>query len=81
MGLCAVGARPVRDNTILKDNGRQVGHVSSGGFAPSLGRPAALGFVESEFASIGTKLAACTRGQSTTVIVSQLPFVQHRYCR
>ena len=81
VGLCAIGARPVRDNTILSYNGRQVGHVSSGGFAPSLGRPAALGFVESELASIGTKLAACTRGQSTTVIVSQLPFVQHRYCR
>ena len=81
VGLSADGARPVRDGTILMHNDRQVGHISSGGFAPSLDRPAALGFVETEFAAIGTSLTAATRGTPTAVTVSQLPFVPHRYFR
>ena len=38
------GARPVRDGTILFHDGVDIGVITSGGFSPSLDRPAALGF-------------------------------------
>ncbi len=81
VGLCADDARPVRDGAILLHNDKPIGHVSSGGFAPSINRPAALGFVETEFSPTGTLLTANTRGKPIAVTVSQLPFVQHRYFR
>jgi len=81
VGLRANGARPVRDGTILMHNDKKVGHISSGGFAPSLDRPAALGFVEAKLAFAGRSLAADTRGTPTSVTVCQLPFVQNRYFR
>ena len=81
VGLLAGGARPVRDGVILRHNDRTVGSITSGGFAPSLDRPAALGFVETEFAAPGTSLLADTRGTPTPVTVSDLPFVQHQYFR
>ena len=81
VGLSATGARPVRDGVILRHNDKTVGSVTSGGFAPSLDRPAALGFVEAEFAVVGTSLLADTRGTPTVITVSHLPFVQHQYFR
>ena len=81
VGLCASGARPVRDGVILRHNDKPVGSVTSGGFAPSLDRPAALGFVEAEFAFAGTSLLADTRGTLTAITVSPLPFVHHQYFR
>ena len=81
VGLSASGARPVRDGVILRHNDKTVGSVTSGGFAPSLDRPVALGFVEAEFAVAGTSLLADTRGTPTAITVSPLPFVQHQYFR
>ncbi|MEL0042022.1 MAG: glycine cleavage system aminomethyltransferase GcvT [Candidatus Puniceispirillum sp.] len=81
VGLLPVGPRPVRDGTVLTHNGASVGRVTSGGFAPSLDKPAALGLVDAAFAAHGTMLDAVTRGTETAVMVSALPLVPHRYVR
>ena len=85
VGLLPEGGRPVRDGTILKhgDEGdeTEIGFVSSGGFAPSLDVPAAIGFVASELAHAGTRLMADTRGKPTPIIVADLPLVPHRFYR
>jgi aminomethyltransferase len=81
VGLLASGARPVRDGTILLHDGVDIGIITSGGFAPSLDRPAALGFVETHLATVGTVLAAATRGGETPISVVNLPLVSHRYFR
>ena len=85
VGLLPEGGRPVRDGTILKhgDEGDEttIGFVSSGGFAPSLDAPAAIGFVATEFAHAGKRLMADTRGKPTPVIVADLPLVPHRFYR
>ncbi|MDB2390840.1 glycine cleavage system aminomethyltransferase GcvT [Alphaproteobacteria bacterium] len=85
VGLLPEGSRPVRDGTILKhgDEGdeTEIGFVSSGGFAPSLDAPAAIGFVDTEFANSGTRLMADTRGKPTPIIVADLPLVPHRFYR
>ena len=77
----ANGARPVRDGVLLKQDGKDVGIVTSGGFSPSLNRPAALGFVDGSYAEAGTQLTAATKGKETQVTVAKLPLVKHRYFR
>ena len=83
VGLLPEGSRPVRDGTILKHSKSgdetEIGFVSSGGFAPSLDAPAAIGFVATEFAHAGTRLMADTRGKPTPIIVADLPLVPHRF--
>ena len=81
VGLLPVGGRPVRDGTILMHEDRDIGHVSSGGFAPSLDAPGALGFVPPQLAVAGTQLMAATRGAPTPITVASLPLVPHRYKR
>ena len=81
VGLLPVGGRPVRDGINLMFDGTPVGIVTSGGYAPSLDAPAAIGLVESRLAEPGTALIATTRGRETAVHVASLPFVPHRYAR
>ena len=81
VGLLPEGARPVRDGTVLLHDGVEIGKVTSGGFAPSLDRPAAIGFVATAHATAGTSLTAATRGAQTPVTVANLPLVPHRYFR
>ncbi|MBL6596043.1 MAG: glycine cleavage system aminomethyltransferase GcvT [Candidatus Puniceispirillum sp.] len=81
VGLLATGARPVRDGTILLHDGAEVGVVTSGGFSPSLDRPAALGLVDAKLADTGTVITAATRGSETPMTVASLPLVPHRYFR
>jgi len=77
----ANGARPVRDGVLLKQDGKDIGIVTSGGFSPSLNRPAALGFVDGAYAEAGTQLTAVTKGTETQITVAKLPLVTHRYFR
>jgi len=81
VGLLAAGARPVRDGTTLLNDGVEVGVVTSGGFSPSLDRPAALGLVDAGLADTGTIITAATRGSETPMTVADLPLVPHRYFR
>ena len=81
VGLLPQGGRPVRDGAELDCDGRIVGHVSSGGFAPTLDAPAALGFVEAALAAPGTEINALVRGREVPVTVAALPLVPHRYIR
>lgn len=80
-GLLPQGGRPVRDGAELTLNGELVGQVTSGGFAPSLDTPAALGFVDAALVPPGTELMAVTRGRETPVVTAALPLVPHRYIR
>ena len=81
VGLLPIGGRPVRDGTDLMLDEKPVGTVTSGGFAPSLNTPAAIGFVDSPLAGPGTTLIAATRGRESAVHVTTLPFVPHKYFR
>ena len=80
-GLLPQGGRPVRDGAELALDGKTVGAVTSGGFAPTLDAPAALGFVDAGLAAPGTNLMAVVRGRETPVITAALPLVPHRYVR
>jgi aminomethyltransferase len=80
VGLSPQSKAPVREGApILAKDHRQVGRVTSGGYSPSLGRPIAMGYVESAFAAPGTRLATELRDKPIELEVVRLPFVPHRY--
>ena len=82
VGLLVRDRVPVREGAALEDSaGRAVGHVTSGGFSPTLGQPVAQGYVDTAHAAIGTALAAIVRGKPVPVEVVRMPFVAHRYRR
>ena len=80
-GLLPQGGRPVRDGAELTHEGTIIGKVTSGGFAPTLDAPAALGFVDAALAVPCTELTAVSRGRETPVMTAALPLVPHRYVR
>jgi aminomethyltransferase len=82
VGLDLAGKAPAREGAeITAPDGRPIGRVTSGGFAPSLGRPIAMAYVERDFAAPGTELNIIVRGTPLAARVTQLPFVPHRYFR
>lgn len=56
-------------------NGKKIGVVTSGTVSPVLDKPIALGYVESGFASEGTKINFNIRGRETPAYITKLPFV------
>lgn len=73
---------PVREGAeIVNEDGEVIGHVSSGGFSPTLNAPIAMGYVNSPYAIIGTKVAAMVRGKARPMTVTKMPFVPQRYHR
>jgi aminomethyltransferase len=55
--------------------------VTSGGFAPSLGRPIAMGYVAPAAAAPGTRVKVAVRGRTQDATVTAMPFFPHRYFR
>jgi aminomethyltransferase len=81
VGLLIEGA-PAREGADIADaDGRKVGVVTSGGFAPTLGRPIAMGYVDPRFSTPGARLSVNVRGRAQPATVTPLPFVPHRYVR
>jgi aminomethyltransferase len=81
VGLALEGRMAAREGARVLAGDREVGAVTSGGFAPSLGHPIALAYVESALAAPGTKLELDNRGRRLPAGVVSLPFVPHRYHR
>lgn len=82
VGLTIDGRAPVREGAELIDaDGNVVGHVTSGGFGPTMQAPIALGYVDKAFAKTGTSLFALVRGKQMPVTVAKTPFVPQSYYR
>ncbi len=82
VGLAPDGKAPAREGAeITNAEGALIGRVTSGGFAPSLGRPIAMGYVPPEFAREGTAVNLIVRGKPLPARVVALPFVPNRYHR
>ena len=82
VGLLPEGRAPVREGAELQDGaGKTVGHVTSGGFGPTMEAPVAMGYVAVDLASVGTKIDALVRGRSLPLSVAKMPFVEQRYYR
>ncbi|MBD8065490.1 glycine cleavage system aminomethyltransferase GcvT [Devosia sp. PTR5] len=81
VGLIVEGAPAREGAAILDADGAPIGIVTSGGFAPTLGKAIALGFVPPDFAQAETVLQVSVRGRPQPARVVPTPFVPHRYHR
>ncbi|MET0249725.1 MAG: glycine cleavage system aminomethyltransferase GcvT [Sphingobium sp.] len=81
VGLRIDGRLPAREGAPIFAGTRQVGEVTSGGFAPSVGAPVAMGWVSLPESAEGTPLEIEVRGRRIAASVAPMPFVQHRYRR
>jgi aminomethyltransferase len=82
VGLLPRSKAPLREGAALHAlEDETVGHVTSGGFSPTLQRPIAMGYVAINHAKVGATLSATLRDKRIEVDVAALPFVAHRYFR
>jgi aminomethyltransferase len=75
VGLRPDGRAPVREGAELFANGEKIGHVTSGGFGPTLDAPVAMGYLRPGF----TNIEAMVRGTARPCTIAPLPFVPHAY--
>jgi aminomethyltransferase len=73
-GLEFSGRRAARHDDSVTADGREVGRVTSGSFAPSLGRAVAMAYVEPEYAVPGTTVCAATARREIPGRTVNLPF-------
>ena len=55
-----------RENTkVFSDQGEEIGLITSGTFGPSVNASVAMGYINTKFAEIGTKVQLEVRGKET----------------
>jgi aminomethyltransferase len=84
VGLRPEGRAPVREGAPLfsdETSTEPIGAVTSGGFAPSLNAPVAMGYLPSPLAAPGGLVFAELRGQRLPLRVASMPFVPNTYKR
>lgn len=75
------GKMPVREGAPVFAGEVEIGVITSGGFAPTVGAPIAMGYVKTAYSAVGTALEAEVRGKRVAITVAQTPFVPHHYHR
>lgn len=84
VGLKVEDRVPVRAGAKLSSDevsASTIGTVTSGGFGPTVQAPIAMGYVDSNFTTIGERIFGEVRGKRIALRVCDLPFVPHRYKR
>ncbi len=83
VGIRPEGRAPVREGAQLltEADGKPVGHVTSGGFGPTVGGPVAMGYLPVAAAGLDAEVWAMTRGKAIDCRVVKLPFTPHNYYR
>ena len=81
VGFTVDGRMPVREGAAIFAGDTQVGVMTSGGFAPTVNAPFAMGYVAMQHSVLNTVLEAEVRGKRVSVTVASMPFVPHNYHR
>lgn len=82
VGIRPDGRAPAREGAGIEDpDGRPLGTVTSGCYAPTVGGPIAMGYVERGSAEPGTPVRLLVRGRAHPGTITPLPFVPHSYKR
>lgn len=80
VGLLSEGKAPIREGiAVLNEKEEEIGTICSGGFAPSVGKPVAMAYLNKQYTSLDTRLMVKVRDRIQHVKVVKLPFVQHSY--
>jgi aminomethyltransferase len=84
VGLRPEGRAPIRGGIPIypdETSMTPIGHVTSGGYGPSLTAPIAMGYIERATSQPGARVFADVRGVRHAAFVAPLPFFAHRYRR
>jgi aminomethyltransferase len=81
VGFLPEGKAIAREGAEIAMAGKVVGKITSGGFAPTLGRAIAMGYLERALSANGTKVELVVRGNPVPAEVVPMPFVRHTYYR
>ncbi len=82
VALRATERVPVRGPATLENmDGQHIGQVTSGLLSPSLNQPIAMGYVQPDYAAVGTELFALVRGKPVPMVVVATPLVPTHYYR
>lgn len=82
VGIKPEGRAPAREGTVIQNAaGRVIGKITSGGFGPTVNGPVAMGYVETEYATVGTPLLLIVRDKALPASVVKLPFVPNNFKR
>lgn len=84
VGLKVEDRVPVRAGAKLSSDevsASTIGTVTSGGFGPTVQAPIAMGYIDSNFTTVGERIFGEVRGKRIALRVCDLPFVPHRYKR
>ena len=68
---------PRKDYSIEDTNGKEIGIVTSGTMAPSLGKGIGLGYLSTEHAVVGTEIRIAIRKQKVVAKVVKPPFYKN----
>jgi aminomethyltransferase len=74
VGLEVEGKRIAREGAAVLRDGREVGRVTSGTFAPTVNKALAMAYVEPDATAAGTALEVDVRGKPAAARVAPLPF-------
>jgi aminomethyltransferase len=82
VGIKPDGRAPARDSTEIQNvDGLKIGVITSGSFGPTVNGPIAMGYVETAFADVGTKVNLIVRGQVMPANIVKLPFIPNNFKR
>jgi aminomethyltransferase len=84
VGLKPEGRAPMRAGVMLfadENADAAIGHVTSGGFGPTLGAPVAMAMLPAALADPGTRVWGEMRGKRYPAVVAAMPFIDPRYRR
>jgi aminomethyltransferase len=82
VGIKPDGRAPAREGTVIQNGqGQAIGHITSGGFGPTVNGPVAMGYVDASYASVGTPLHLIVRDKALPATIIKLPFVPNRFKR
>ena len=82
VGIKPEGKIIAREGTrIFSNDQKEIGHVTSGGFGPSVNGPIAMGYVDYDQSKEGTKVILKVRENMVQGVVSKLPFYKKSYVK
>ena len=82
VGILPEGRIIARENTkVFSEQDEEIGLITSGTFGPSVNASVAMGYINSKFTEIGTKIQLEVRGKKHGGKVSELPFFKKSYVK
>ena len=84
VGILPTGRAPMREGVeLFKDlnDMTPIGRITSGGFGPTVQKAISMGYIQTDYASVGTKIFADIRGKRMEASITTLPFTNLNFKR